>query len=76
MILIRLGIEFLISDTTKLDSPVTTITDSAITKAPLSCTVTASEEQIPSTRTVIGLPLKIGFKSVSFQSFITIPPLL
>ena len=39
-----------------------------ITNAPLSCTVTASEEQIPSTRTEIGLPLKIGFKNVSLKS--------
>ena len=42
------------------------ITESAITRAPWSCTVTASEEQIPRTRTVIGLPLKIGFNKVSF----------
>jgi hypothetical protein len=43
------------------------ITERPITKAPLSCTVTASEEQIPRTRTEIGLPLRIGFKNVSLK---------
>ena len=75
MILTLLGIEFLIIETTKLDRPVTIITERPITKAPLSCTVTANEEHIPRIRTVTGLPLKIGFNNVSLSfSFISFPP--
>ena len=36
---------------------------------------TASEEQIPRTSTVIGLPLSIGLRIVSFKFAITCPPL-
>ena len=43
------------------------MTERAMTSAPFSVTVTASEEQIPSTRTVMGFPLKIGFRMVSFN---------
>ena len=75
MIRTLLGIEFLIRDTTKFESAVTTITERPITKAPFICTVTANEEQIPSTRTVIGLPLRIGFNIVSLSfAFILFPP--
>ena len=49
MIRIRLGMVFLRSEHTKLESPVTMITERPITNAPFNCTVTASEEQIPST---------------------------
>ena len=68
MIRIRLGIVFLRSEQIRLERPVTMITERPITKAPFSCTVTASEEQIPRTRTEIGLPLKIGFRKVYLKS--------
>ena len=57
----RLGMEFLSKESIKLEKAVTMVTESAITRAPLSCTVTAKDEQIPSTNTVIGLFLKNGF---------------
>ena len=63
----RIGMVLRSSEQTRLDSPVTAITDRAITSAPLSCTVTASDEQMPSTRTVIGLPFRIGFSIVSLS---------
>ena len=63
---------FLRSETTRLERPVTAMTESAITQAPLSSTVTAREEQIPRTSTVIGLPLNIGAKNVSFRFAITV----
>ena len=47
--------------------PVTRVTERAMTRAPLSSTVTAREEHIPRTRTVIGLPLRIGFSIVSLS---------
>jgi hypothetical protein len=56
---------FRINETTKLERPVTTITDKAITKAPFNWTVTANAEQIPKTNTEIGLPLKMGFNNNS-----------
>ena len=67
MIRIRLGIVFLRSEQIRLERPVTIMTERPITNAPFSCTVTASEEQIPRTRTEIGLPLNIGFKNVSLM---------
>ena len=67
--------EFLRQDTMKFEKAVTTITERPITKAPLSWTVTARAEQIPRMRVVIGLPMKIGLRRVSFNlSFITVPP--
>ena len=47
--------------------PQTTRTERVMTSAPFRVTVTASEEQIPSTRTVMGFPLKMGFRRVSFN---------
>ena len=61
MIRIRLGIVFLRRDANKLENPVTKVTERAITQAGSSFTVTASEEQIPKTKTVTGLALKNGF---------------
>ena len=61
----RLGIVFLRRERMRLEMPVTT--ESAITRAPFIVTVTASEEQIPRTRTVMGLPLNIGLRIVSLS---------
>ena len=55
MIRIRDGIPLRINEIIRLENPVTTITDSAITKAGFNFAVTASAEQIPSICTVIGL---------------------
>ena len=62
-----LGIEFLSRESTRHDSAVTMVTERAMTRAPLSSTVTASEEHIPSTSTVIGLTLNRGFSMVSLS---------
>lgn len=70
MILILFGIVFLSSETIKLENPVTIVTESAITIAGSSLTVTASAEQIPRTSTVTGLLLNNGsiniFLSISY----------
>ncbi len=58
---------FLGSERIRLEMPQTTITERAMTSAPFRVTVTAREEQIPRTSTVMGLPLKIGFRMVSFS---------
>ncbi|MPN55108.1 hypothetical protein SDC9_202787 [bioreactor metagenome] len=69
IILIRFGIVFLMSEMMKLEKPVTTVTDIAITIAGSSFTVTARAEQIPNTSTVTGFFLKIG--SVNILLFIS-----
>ena len=72
MILIRLGIVFLINEIRKLESPVTRVTEIPITIAGYNLTVTARAEQIPSTRTVIGLALMIGVVNIFLSIAITI----
>ena len=67
MIRTRPGMVFLSSDRIRLEMPQTTITERAMTRAPFRVTVTAREEQIPRTSTVMGLPLKIGFRMVSLS---------
>ena len=63
----RPGIVFRSRERMRLEMPVTTMTERAMTSAPFRVTVTAREEQMPSTRTVIGFPLKMGFRRVSFS---------
>ena len=63
----RPGMVFRSRERIRLEMPQTAITERAMTNAPFSVTVTASEEQIPSTRTVMGFPLKMGFRMVSFN---------
>jgi hypothetical protein len=61
MIRIRGGIEFLINEITRFEKAVTTITESPITMAGFSLTVTASAEQIPKICTVTGFSRLKGF---------------
>ena len=60
IILIRFGIVFLSNDRIRLANPVTIVTEIAMTIAGSTLTVTAREEQIPSTRTVMGFFLNSG----------------
>ena len=55
MMRIRAGTPVRISDITRFENPVTTVTLSAMTMAGFNCTVTASAEQIPRICTMTGL---------------------
>lgn len=55
MMRMREGTPLRSSDITRFENPVTTVTDKAMTMAGLSCTVTASAEQIPRICTMTGL---------------------
>ena len=55
MMRMREGTPLRSSDITRFEKAVTTVTESAMTMAGLSCTVTASAEQIPRICTMTGL---------------------
>lgn len=59
----------------KLEHPVTTVTESAMTRVTFKLEVTASAEQMPSTCNAIGLFLKIGSINESLTVDISLLPL-
>ena len=63
MIRIRVGIVFRNRERMTLEKAVTAVTERPITIAGSSLAVTARAEQIPSTRTMTGLPLLKGLNN-------------